>query len=116
MPERGHFKPINRVHRRLLPQMPPSPSACKKEDSHVTVHFLQNARERVAPDPANSLQSLDGADKRCAKICHWCLNLREANSREDYGTSIYAALLLDLTEATLRSQFALIEFSIANDM
>jgi hypothetical protein len=54
--------------------------------------------------------------KHCAKICHWCLNLGEANSREDYGTSIYSALLRDLTEATLRTQFALIEFSIANDI
>jgi len=52
----------------------------------------------------------------CAKTCPLCCNLNEANSKEDCRTSIYAALLRDLTEATLQSQFALIEFSIANDV
>jgi hypothetical protein len=54
--------------------------------------------------------------KDFAEICHSCWNLAEANSREVYGTSIYAALVRDLTEATLRSQFALIEFSIASEI
>jgi hypothetical protein len=52
--------------------------------------------------------------KDCAKICPACLG--EANSGGDYLKSIYAELVRDLTEATLRSQFALIELSLTSDI